>query len=372
MASPGLHWDMSIWDIEIEEVSGPWYPLERDTDGSPTEDAESDRDEHNEDGEERDFLRGAADGDRSTGCGSETFRWSTVLGDKRRDSLLKLADDVAPDLFRSAFDAGYVFLLSLLVERAPSEHSALVLLLSGVEIPVSILLRAHLFVATARLVSWSVARLSAIADNLVSTALFLLVLLLAVLLLSVSSMQIVLLTQGTKELLERLAMTAWLSTYDSCDKYLVCLPRRRDSKYCTLPAWCQVSANSTNSSGLDAFVYDMLTRSDQGQLIQMIQEIRGQSLEYFVRLYAFATCAWAFALGDAAWAAVKMQRSMCTFTVSAWRISVRHRQRQLVGRAARMDALCTAAALRSIVHGKSTPAEPIVIRALSPPCRWSL
>lgn len=280
MASPGLHWNMSTWDIEIEEVSGPWYPLERDTDGSPTEDAESDRDEHNGDGEERDFLRGAADGDRSTGCGSETSLWSTVLGNKRRDSLLKIADDVAPDLFRSAFDAG--------------------------------------------------------------------------------------------ELLERLAMTAWLSTYDSCNKYLVCLPRIRDSKDCALPAWCQVSANSTNSSGLDAFVYDMLAMSDQGQLIQMIQEIRGQSLEYFVRLYAFATCAWAFALGDAAWAAVKMQRSMCTFTVSAWRISVRHRQRQLVGRAARMDALCTAAALRSIVHGKSTPAEPIVIRALSPPCRWSL
>ncbi|KAL1428111.1 hypothetical protein MTO96_017002 [Rhipicephalus appendiculatus] len=164
-------------------------------------------------------------------------------------------------------------------------------------------------------------------------------------------------------------MTAWLSTYDSCYKYLVCLPRRRDPKDCMLPAWCQASGSSTNSNTLDSFVYEMITASSQGQLMQMIQELQGQSLEHFVRLYSFATCAWAFALGGAAWAAVKMLLSMYTGVVWAWRIFAHHKQRQLDGRAARMDALCTAAALRSIVHGKTRPAEPIIIRALSPPRR---
>ncbi|KAH7971623.1 hypothetical protein HPB52_000652 [Rhipicephalus sanguineus] len=62
-------------------------------------------------------------------------------------------------------------------------------------------------------------------------------------------------------------MTAWLSTYDSCNKYLVCLPRRRDPKDCMLPAWCQAPGSSTNSNTLDSFVYEIAS-SGQGQLIQ--------------------------------------------------------------------------------------------------------
>ncbi|XP_075721772.1 uncharacterized protein LOC142765091 [Rhipicephalus microplus] len=357
---------MSVWDIEVEEVSGPWYPLERD--GTPTEDAETD----SEDDEKRSSSHSASDDERSRSRGSERFRRSSAPVNKR-SGLLKLAHVVAPDFSRCAFEAVYVYLLSLLVDGTPSEPSALRQLLYGVDIPVAILFSAHLFIATARLVSWSVAKLRAVEDGLVSTAIFLLVLLLAALLLTACSIQFVLLTRGVKELLVRLAMTAWLSTYDSCFKYLVCLPRRRDPEDCMLPAWCQASgSNSTNSNTLDALVYDMIASSSQGQLIQMIQELQGQFLEPFVRLYAFATCAWAFSLGGAAWAAVQMLMSMYSGVVNAWHIFAHHRRRQLNGIVARMDALCTAAALRSIVHGKATPAEPIVIRALSPPSRCLL
>lgn len=365
MAGPGLQSAMCVWDIEVEEVSGPWYPLERD--GTTTEDTETD----SEDDEKRNSFHSTADDERCRSSGSERFRCSPAPRDKR-SGLLMLADAVAPDLYRCAFDAAYVYMLTLLVEGTPSDPSGLRQLLCGVDIPVAILFRAHLFAATARLVSWSIAKLSAADDGLVPTILFLLVLLLAVLLLTACSIHFVLLTQGAKELLVRLAMTAWLSTYDSCNKYLVCLPRRRDPKDCMLPAWCQASGSSTNSNTLDSFVYEMIALSGQGQLIQMIQELRGQSLEHFVRLYAFATCAWAFALGGAARAAVKMLMSMYTGVVSAWRIFAHCRQRQLDGRTARMDAICAAAALRSIVHGKTTPAEPILIRALSPPCGWLL
>lgn len=364
MAGPGLQSAMCVWDIEVEEVSGPWYPLERD--GTTTEDTETE----SEDEEKRNSFHSTTDDERCESRGSERFRWSPAPRDTRSD-LLKLADAIAPDLYRCAFDAAYVYVLTSLVEGTPSEHSGLRQLLCGVDIPVAILFRAHLFVATARLVSWSIAKLSAANDGLVPTILFLLVLLLAVLLLTACSIHFVLLTQGAKELLVRFAMTAWLSTYDSCNKYLVCLPRRRDPKDCMLPAWCQASGSSTNSNTLDSFVYKIAS-SGQGQLIQMIQELRGQSLEHFVRLYAFATCAWAFALGGAAWAAVKMLMSMYTGVASAWRIFAYRRQLQLDGRAARTDALCTAAALRSIVHGKATPTEPILIRALSPPCGWLL
>ncbi|KAL1428110.1 hypothetical protein MTO96_017001 [Rhipicephalus appendiculatus] len=189
---PGLQSAMSVWDIEVEEVSGPWYPLERD--GTPTEDAETD----SEDDEKRhSFDSTSSDDERSRSRGSERFRRSPAPMDKRSGPL-KLAHAVAPDLYRCAFDAGYVYLLTLLVEGTPSEHSALRQLLYEVHIPVAILFRAHLFVATTRLVSWSIAKLRAVEDGLVSTALFLLVLVLAVLLLTACSIHFVLMTRGIK------------------------------------------------------------------------------------------------------------------------------------------------------------------------------
>ncbi|XP_049527664.1 uncharacterized protein LOC125947290 [Dermacentor silvarum] len=303
---------MSVWDIEVEEASsesanGPWYLLEKDTDGASSEDADSarliqDSEDYSKDEEKLDYFKNLGDEERRRCRGVESFQRSPPPGDKgsgRRHSLLELADDVAPDLFRCAFDAGYVYLLTLLVERTPSEHSALHQMLSGVEIPVVMLSRAHLYVATARIVSWSVAKLRAIKDGLASSTLFLLVLLLAMLLLTAGSAHVVLLAQGVKGLFARLSMTAWLSTYEGCNKYLVCRPHSQDPMSCPLPAWCRVSRNSTTSDvhGIDAFVYEMLAMSDQGQLVQMIKEMRGESLEYFVRLYAFATCAWAFSLG---------------------------------------------------------------------------
>lgn len=92
----------------------------------------------------------------------------------------------------------YVYLLTLLVEGTPSEDWALPQMLFGVEIPVVILSRAHLYVATARLMSWSVAKLRAFKEGLASCTLFLLVLLLAVLLLSAGSTHVLLLVQGIK------------------------------------------------------------------------------------------------------------------------------------------------------------------------------
>lgn len=104
----------------------------------------------------------------------------------------------------------------------------------------------------------------------------------------------------------------------------------------------------------------------------MIKEMHGESLEYFARLYAFATCAWAFALGAATWAAAKMQMTMYADVVFAWRVFAHHAQRQLDVRATRTDALRTAGALRSIVYGKPTRPDPILIRVPSPPCGWLL
>ncbi|XP_065291193.2 uncharacterized protein [Dermacentor albipictus] len=378
---------MSVWDIEVEEASsevahGPWYLLEKDTDGASSEDAETgkllkDSEDDSEDEEKLDFFKRVGGGERSRSRDVESFQRSPQRGDKRsgrRHSLLELAYDVAPELLRCAFEAGYVYLLTWLVEETPSEDWALPQMLSGVEIPVVILSRAHLYVVTARLMSWSVAKLRAIEEGVASCTLFLLVLLLAVLLLSAGSAHVLLLVQGMKGLLGRLAMTAWLSTYEGCNKYLVCRPHKRDPKTCTLPTWCRVSRNSTTSDALwiDAFVYEALAMSDQGQLIQAIKEMHGESLEHFARLYAFATCAWAYALVAATWAAAKMQMTMYADVISAWRVFVRHAQRQLDVHATRTDALRTAAALRSIVYGKPTRPEPILIRVPSPPCGWLL
>ncbi|XP_049526123.1 uncharacterized protein LOC125946620 [Dermacentor silvarum] len=255
-------------------------------------------------------------------------------------------------------------LLMLLHKMALRVFPSPLRLLVGLEVPSLIVIKTFLFVLPVGVVSLFVEEMREAEDAVLTTAAFLIRLLVNVLLISSRGGNIPLLVTFFERMLARIVFTVLLYTYEGYSKYLVCQPRTLTGLYapvkCVLPSWCKQALAGRDPK--DTFLrasclYHKLSMSDEGAMLQSHHLEYGHRLNNFARDNAVGACVWVSAMVLSVLMTIDMAKTLCADVAATWRFCRRYREQRSAGLTWR-DAFSMAAKgtlSEAIEHNETAP-----------------